>query len=74
MSTPSRRKELQEKWDREWERRKLKYNESVEAHPATELIEALTLLTLSSQQSETMREAVLYLLHRARDDDIGTGP
>lgn len=68
MSRPDIKAAKEAIWNAELERRSREYSEAVEDHPATHI---LRMLRLHTAEDNPLREAVEYLLERARDDDIG---
>jgi len=66
MSTRERRGELEKEWERECEERSAKHAEAIAEHPVTELLKAV-----ERYDHNCMRDAVIYLLRRARTNDIG---
>jgi hypothetical protein len=70
MNAPERERELKEKWRLELKQNEQAYTNELNNHPATEHIKAIC----NWPDPSTLTAAVVYLLKRARNDDVGSPP
>lgn len=65
MTRPERRQEL----DKQFEEQQKLHEQVIEEHPATNLIKSIRGNSIGDP--EIIHDALLYLLERAREEDVG---